>query len=67
MKVERVVLDALAEKCGLPADSFAFGNWFGLVFRPGESSMGEVDPPLCSTRTRCFQRVSRVCFSQRAD
>jgi hypothetical protein len=38
MKVERVVLNALAEKCGLPPDTCAFGDWFGIVF-------GEADPP----------------------
>jgi hypothetical protein len=60
MKVERVVLNALAEKCGLPPDTCAFGDWFGIVF-------GEADPHLCSTRTRRVQRVVSVCESECAD
>jgi hypothetical protein len=35
--VERVLLNALAKR--------AFGDLFVIVFRPGESSIGEADPP----------------------
>jgi hypothetical protein len=45
--VERVVLNALAAYAALAAgfNPSAFGGFFGIVFRHGESSIGEADPP----------------------
>jgi hypothetical protein len=46
MKMERVVLNALAS---FQPDNCAFGESSGIVFRPGESSIGEADLRRCQT------------------
>jgi hypothetical protein len=48
--VERVVLNALVNAAALPPDVRAFGDFFGIVFRHGESSIGEADPPALHLR-----------------
>ena len=44
--MERVVLNALAKSAALPPDICAYGDLFAIVFRHGESLIGETDPPL---------------------
>jgi hypothetical protein len=39
--VERVVLNVLPNAAALPPDISDFGDPPGIVFRPGESSIGE--------------------------
>jgi hypothetical protein len=56
MKVERVVLNALPEKCGFAAGYLRLRRWFGIVF-------GEADPPSMVIGTRCNQH-GRVCESE---
>jgi hypothetical protein len=43
--VERVVLNALRINAALPPDVCASGDQSAIVFRPGESSIREADPP----------------------
>jgi hypothetical protein len=43
--VERVVLKVLPNAAALPPDISGFADPPGIVFRPGESSIGEADPP----------------------